>query len=96
MLIWFDYQLLLELILAPRFSLLTNLDSFHTNYSGYSDLEHCNVFEKVGVYENLEKYIGEMKKVESKRLDGMDSKTKYGQSYHCKKTLLPLLPTRVV
>jgi len=64
-------SLVAELIQADKFIILTDIDGL---YSGHPDDEHTEVIENVGVDENVEKYVKEVKKGEAEGRGGMGSK----------------------
>ena len=63
--------LVAELIQADKFIILTDIDGL---YTGHPDDEHSEVIENVGVNEDVEKYVKEVKKGEAEGRGGMGSK----------------------
>ena len=64
-------SLVAELIQADKFIILTDIDGL---YTGHPDDEHSEVIENVGVNEDVEKYVKEVKKGEAEGRGGMGSK----------------------
>ena len=64
-------SLVAELIQADKFIILTDIDGL---YTGHPDDERSEVIENVGVDENVEKYVREVKKGEAEGRGGMGSK----------------------
>lgn len=64
-------SLVAELIQADKFIILTDIDGL---YTGHPDDEHTEVIENVGVDENVEQYVAEVKKGEAEGRGGMGSK----------------------
>lgn len=63
--------LVAELIQADKFIILTDIDGL---YTGHPDDEHSEVIENVGMDEDVEKYVKEVKKGEAEGRGGMGSK----------------------
>ncbi len=78
-------SLVAELIQADKFIILTDIDGL---YTGHPDDEHTEVIENVGIDENVEKYVKEVKKGEAEGRGGMGSKLSIA-----KKTAAKNIPT---
>ncbi len=78
-------SLVAELIQADKFIILTDIDGL---YTGHPDDENTEVIENVGVNENVEKYVKEIKKGEAEGRGGMGSKLSIA-----KKTAAKNIPT---
>lgn len=81
-------SLVAELIKADKLIILTDIDGL---YTGHPDDEHTEVIENVGLEEDVEKYVKQVKKGEAEGRGGMASKLNFA-----KQTAAKNIPTFIV